>query len=521
MPLPPPLSSLAAEWQAYAPGLALPMHGLALPTANSLRGSVIADENLLAVRSLTLPPFTQGPYSGTARNISRLGRLSIDGSPVVTQATRWTPSGFLRKASGTWGAAQSSAWLPLDEDAMLLELVLTAGEPAVGDGESLLVDVALLPEIRKWPRPACSDRERRFPSGMATGCWNWFAPRTTEAERADFSLSAVHPYHSPLPSAAVPFAVDEAEALGVYVARDGRSSARAALALLGSHRATVVGGGGGEGEGEGVGAAGEVLRWRLKLRRGTTHTLRVAIVVGDADDAAGAADGALAARAAQLARAFDAEAAAWAAQREARWRDAFTPGNGRYSGHLPLLVTDDEPTRRTYYHGVAAWSKWPSCPGAYRVTTVSSDCVRRLEAAPRTREERPVSSDHRRKRWLLSHTPPKWTVSLRLTIQALSRSSTTNASATFTSRRRVRCVSARRQSGSPCRRAPQPPWQPTAAGAAAAAAAAARRRGAGCVGCRRRRGRGTAAGDAPAAGGGCGSRAPARTRRRTPSSGTR
>ena len=344
MPSPPPLSSLAAEWQAYAPGLASPMHGIALPTANSLRGSVIADENLLAVRSLTLPPFTQGPYNGAERNVSRLGRLSIDGSPVVTQATRWTPSGFLRKASGAWGAAQSSAWLPLEDDAMLLELVLTASEPAGGGGDSLLVDVELLPEIRKWPRPACSDRERRFPSGMVTGCWNWFAPRTTEAERADFGLSAIHAYHSPLPNTAVPFVVDDAEALGVYVARDSRSSARTALALLGPHRATV----GGEGAG-----AGEVLRWRFKLRRGATHKLRVAIVVGDADDASGA-DGALAARAAQLARSFDAEVAAWAAQREARWRDAFTPGNGRYSGHLPLLVTDDDALRRTYYHGALA-----------------------------------------------------------------------------------------------------------------------------------------------------------------------
>ena len=56
------LASLEAEWQPYSQGAEVYAHGLALPTANSLRGSVVADENVLAVRSLTLPPLTQGPY---------------------------------------------------------------------------------------------------------------------------------------------------------------------------------------------------------------------------------------------------------------------------------------------------------------------------------------------------------------------------------------------------------------------------------------------------------------------------
>ena len=50
------LASLEAEWQPYSQGAEAYAHGLALPTANSLRGSVVADENVLAVRSLTLPP---------------------------------------------------------------------------------------------------------------------------------------------------------------------------------------------------------------------------------------------------------------------------------------------------------------------------------------------------------------------------------------------------------------------------------------------------------------------------------
>ena len=118
----PALSSLEADWQAYAQGAEAFAHGLALPTANSLRGSVIADENLLAVRSLTLPPLTQGPYSRTARNVSRLGRLTMDGAPVLSQSTRWTPGGFLRRASGPWGEAESRVWMPLDETALTVAL---------------------------------------------------------------------------------------------------------------------------------------------------------------------------------------------------------------------------------------------------------------------------------------------------------------------------------------------------------------------------------------------------------------
>ena len=170
------LASLEAEWQPYSQGAEAYAHGLALPTANSLRGSVVADENVLAVRSLTLPPLTQGPYSRTARNISRLGRLTVDGLPVLSQATRWTPTGFLRRASGAWGAVESRLWMPLDENALLLEVNLTASEHGAKrpeHGDDPLVDVELFPEIRKWARPACTERERRFPTGMAVGCWNW------------------------------------------------------------------------------------------------------------------------------------------------------------------------------------------------------------------------------------------------------------------------------------------------------------------------------------------------------------
>ena len=82
-------------------------------------------------------------------------------------------------------------------------------------------------------------------------------------------------------------------------------------------------------------------------------------------------------------------------------------GKGRY---FPVSVLSAEAGGRMAK--VAFWA------GAYRATAASSDCVRRLEAALRAREEGPGTSDHRGKRWLFSHKPPKLTFSLRLAIQA-------------------------------------------------------------------------------------------------------
>ena len=67
----PSLEALAdkVSWVEYRRGLGHttddpswrpPRHGIALPTANSLMGSLIADENVLAVRDITMPPFSGG-----------------------------------------------------------------------------------------------------------------------------------------------------------------------------------------------------------------------------------------------------------------------------------------------------------------------------------------------------------------------------------------------------------------------------------------------------------------------------
>ena len=56
-------------------------------------------------------------------------------------------------------------------------------------------------------------------------------------------------------------------------------------------------------------------------------------------------------------------------------------------------------------------------------STGSSVCISRLGAALRTREERPSVSDPSKRPWPPSQTPPKLTISLRLTIQDSRRAS--------------------------------------------------------------------------------------------------
>ena len=75
----PSLQALAdnVNWVQYRRGLGhptddpswgAPRHGIALPTANSLMGSVIADENVLAVRDITMPPFSGGARPDAPRS---------------------------------------------------------------------------------------------------------------------------------------------------------------------------------------------------------------------------------------------------------------------------------------------------------------------------------------------------------------------------------------------------------------------------------------------------------------------
>ena len=326
-PAPPALGSLAADWQPYFRGLShpsdprspgwrgAPKHGLALPTANSELGSVIGDENVLAIRELTMPPFTQGPWSSVARDTSQLGRLSLDGQALYTQHSRWTPLGFERNATARDGrAVHTEVRLPLAERGVLLSL-------SVGAGPEADVALELVPQIRRYSSAEmnCSESQWRYPTNMQRNCWNWYAPRSFANETSDYTATS-------------------AEQGGLYgwTARDSVSGAVTHVAL------------------KFMGVQDEVDNYdntSVTLRLNSAQPLRASIAV-----AFGAAseEAAVIKKAQSWAKDMEAAMAAVASERQARFDAVFDPEGTRYSGSLPLLDTSDAQLSRVYYAGVVS-----------------------------------------------------------------------------------------------------------------------------------------------------------------------
>lgn len=88
--------------------------------------------------------------------------------------------------------------------------------------------------------------------------------------------------------------------------------------------------------------SGGKARWRMLLQPGQRTTIEYVLHIGN-----GAAQ--VRRRAEAFASDFPREFAAIADRWENRWRGMFSPGGGFFSGHLPILETDDEKLKRVYY----------------------------------------------------------------------------------------------------------------------------------------------------------------------------
>jgi hypothetical protein len=91
------------------------------------------------------------------------------------------------------------------------------------------------------------------------------------------------------------------------------------------------------------GSGGEA-EWAFELGPGESKTIEYVLHYGEGADA-------VCQRASQIAKGFAQEYDNIAEQWEQRWRGMFTPGAGYFSGHLPILETDDEKLNRVYYMG--------------------------------------------------------------------------------------------------------------------------------------------------------------------------
>ena len=87
--------------------------------------------------------------------------------------------------------------------------------------------------------------------------------------------------------------------------------------------------------------------WRITVNPGQERTIDFVMAVGSGDDEP-------VSQAGKWASEFDPTFAAAKTQWEKRYADVFVPGNGFYSGNLPVLTTPDAAMRRVYYMGIVS-----------------------------------------------------------------------------------------------------------------------------------------------------------------------
>jgi hypothetical protein len=315
----PRLDDLAAAWQPVA-------DFMCMPSVNSCRGAVKVDRDLLSVSHVAIPPITLGgeqtdedwweypererpgdPVPNSLRDHVRMSgiadqwgtagstaRMRVDGRRHRAQEIRWFPHQVQRRGVADSLEVLTTVRMPDDQPGVLLELALRNPGPAE---RTVRVDIEL------------SGAVRRYDSG-----WSFWIPRPAVADDWDTAC--------------------DPDCRSVTVT-DRRSPARAAFSFAGPlpHLEKQP--------------AGAVATWNVSLAAGAEWSIGI-VMLADAEETG------LTATARRLAARFPDTVAAAARAWQQRFDDAFTPGNGRYSGHLPLLETDDPRMRRLYYIAVVS-----------------------------------------------------------------------------------------------------------------------------------------------------------------------
>ena len=364
--LPPRLGQLPAAWVDYHRGLfhptdpldwRPPRHGVALPTSNSLHGSVIADENVLAVRDITMPPFTSGPWSSVARNTSRLCRLMLGSRdqhkrealpPVYTQRFRWTSYGFERVGDAAGRAVSTTVRTPLRQPGVLMQ-VNVSGAAAAGAAH-----IDFFAQVREWRADQidCTERQWRFPSNMDSApctdgpgycvrnCWNWYAPRPFENESDAFLGASHEPPERPV------------EFTRVFTYTDSRSNAVTAIAVQSPRKGVLLGGANSSVLAWDLSAGQDHLQVNIAIAFGVDLKVVTATALGWATDMDGALQQALDDRQERFDAVFGVHSAA--GRGAAAAADGVVSSYSYYSGSLPILVTEDSELHAVYYSGVTS-----------------------------------------------------------------------------------------------------------------------------------------------------------------------
>lgn len=220
-------------------------------------------------------------------------RLSLNGINVQAHESRWYPYQVLRRSTVGDITLQSTVRMGFEQPVVLLELDVASTAPGSAQAR---IDVELGGYLRAYP-----------------GTWGWNVPR----QYSDFSA-----WNSQLTGGGQ-----------VLVVTDSESAAAAAFAF--------------ETQPDALTATSGTATWQLSLRPGERRTLRLVMAAGTEAEAAATQ---AASAAGQFTSLFAQAKGLW----EQRFADAFTPGNGHYSGSLPVLTTADRSLYDLYYRGVVS-----------------------------------------------------------------------------------------------------------------------------------------------------------------------
>lgn len=223
-----------------------------------------------------------------------VGVLLIDGQPVDAGRSRWFPHQLMRSASKDAWEVESTLRMPLVQRGVLCRVSIRNASNAA---RSVRVTLRSDAGVRRHPDQAWA---------------SWAAPHgqlgnVVAADLASGTLTGTDAAAGELPSAMA-----------------------LAFSPLPSQLETAAG----------VATA----HWDLNVLPGEEVVLQCAVAV--APDTLSARQQASGWRD-TFGASFDASSTAF----EARWQEMFTPGNGSFSGHLPVLETQDAALRSVYYRG--------------------------------------------------------------------------------------------------------------------------------------------------------------------------
>ncbi|MEU5851461.1 LamG domain-containing protein [Saccharopolyspora shandongensis] len=288
---------LATAAPGTAPGLDsltsdwLPQWELAhLPAISNFWGAVGVADNVLGIRNFTLAPYLDGGGDSCA--------LSVDGVPITTSESRWSAYEVTRKATtGSGVRIQTATRLAFERNELLLRVTVSNATTT-----AITVSVNANPRIAK-----------------ATAGWTWSPPR---------------------PGGGRAFTAYKVSGSNLLISDSG-SSAVTAFAFAPAPALSTASAG---GTAQWSVAANDSATIDIVMDVGQTST---GVPLKDVNDGKAVQD-ACNATIGEFQEVFDAAARGW----KNRWRDAFTTGNGHYSGCLPTLDTDDTAIAGMYYMSI-------------------------------------------------------------------------------------------------------------------------------------------------------------------------